>query len=79
MRVETRGPEEKSKDKLGVALVAGMMALVALGYGLGAPSVAAHFPPTMERALLKMRAEIDRSTEGVLNSAFDIYHRVAGR
>ncbi len=79
MRVEMKVPVDKRKDKVGLALIFGILVLLGIGYAMGTPSVAAHFPPVMEKALLTMRAEIDRSMEGATQSFSNIYQMVAGR
>jgi hypothetical protein len=68
--------KEKKKDGLGIGLVAGFLGLFAVAYALGSPDVAAHFPKTMERALLNLRTEIDGVTANVWERGSSMVHAV---
>ncbi len=79
MRIDVKVLGGKKKDAIGLGLVAGFLALFAIGYGLGAPAIASVFPPKVERALTNLRNEIDGATEGLRRRLSNTYHTIAGR
>jgi hypothetical protein len=72
------GRDEAKPEKTGLALLSGLIGLVAFAYVLGTPDLAGKFPPTMERALINMRKDFDQAGENTRTGISNIHQTISG-
>jgi hypothetical protein len=82
MRIDVNENGKSKKDQIGVGLLALFAVLFTVAYILGSPAYASAFPHSVERALINVRKEVDKATEGfgyTVAGVMDTVRNITGR